>query len=122
MHMNRRELFSVAASAGLAIISPPARAQSYPSRPIRLIVPSSPGGVHDIVARLWAEKLKPFGNIVVENRSGAGTEEPYQDVSTHVGKHLKTGHTHRPRGSLEALLPLPRSRKRTGLSASNAMT
>lgn len=74
MAVSRRELFWVTAG-GIAtvLISPAALAQSYPSRPIRLIVPSSPGGVHDIVARLWAEKLKPFATIVVENRSGAGT-------------------------------------------------
>jgi tripartite-type tricarboxylate transporter receptor subunit TctC len=74
MHVNRRELLWTAAGAtSTAIVPLAALAQNYPSRPIRLIVPSSPGGVHDIVARLWAEKLKPFGNIVVENRSGAGT-------------------------------------------------
>jgi tripartite-type tricarboxylate transporter receptor subunit TctC len=75
--VNRRKLIRSlsysAISAGLFVKPITGLAQSYPSRPIRLIVPSSPGGVHDILARLWAEKLKPFGTIVVENRSGAGT-------------------------------------------------
>lgn len=75
--MNRRMLIQrlayVAVSTSGFVAPLTALAQSYPSRPIRLIVPSSPGGVHDILARLWAEKLKPFGTIVVENRSGAGT-------------------------------------------------
>jgi len=45
----------------------------YPSRPIRLIVPSVPGGVHDVIGRLWADRIQPqFGTIVVENRGGAG--------------------------------------------------
>ncbi len=74
--MNRRELLLSAASAiALPIVGAPRRvaAQAYPSRPIRIIVPSSPGGVHDIVARLWAERLKGVASFVVENRSGAGT-------------------------------------------------
>lgn len=48
-------------------------AQTYPSRPVRLIVPSSPGGAHDIIARLWTDRLRQFGTFVVENRGGAGT-------------------------------------------------
>jgi tripartite-type tricarboxylate transporter receptor subunit TctC len=46
---------------------------SYPSRAIRLVVPSSAGGSHDIIARLWADRLKDFGTILIENRGGAGT-------------------------------------------------
>ena len=48
-------------------------AQSYPSRPIRLIVPFPPGGVNDTVARPWAEKMRDqLGPIVIENVGGAG--------------------------------------------------
>ena len=57
---------------GLMAAAPVALAQEkYPNRPIRLVVPSSPGGVHDIIGRLWAEKLKSLGTIVIENRAGA---------------------------------------------------
>lgn len=42
-------------------------------RPIRLIVASAPGGVHDVIARLWADGLKErLGAIVIDNRGGGG--------------------------------------------------
>jgi tripartite-type tricarboxylate transporter receptor subunit TctC len=51
-----------------------AAAQSYPNRPIRVIVPQPPGGGFDLVARTLAEPLsRVMGNpVVVENRPGAG--------------------------------------------------
>jgi len=76
MHLSRRRFLHLAASAAaLAAVSRVARAQSYPARPVRIIVPVSPGGALDILARLigqWlTERLgQPF---VIENRPGAGT-------------------------------------------------
>lgn len=68
--MNRRELLLAGVAAGLPL---PALAQdAYPSRPIRLIVPFSPGGVVDVIARLWVEEMRELGTFVVENQGGAG--------------------------------------------------
>ena len=70
----------VLASVGLCCASPQAWAQSYPNRPLRLIVPYAPGGNIDLTARLIAPAMsKVLGqNIVVDNRPGAtgaiGTE------------------------------------------------
>lgn len=67
---------AVLAAALLAAIGAPcsATAQSYPSQPIRLVVPFGAGGGVDIVARaIGNEWMKQFPhNIVVENRTGAG--------------------------------------------------
>jgi len=66
---------SMVAFAALAIpmASPGAMAQSYPTRTIRLVVHSSPGGSSDILGRMVAQKLtESFGQqVVVENRAGA---------------------------------------------------
>jgi tripartite-type tricarboxylate transporter receptor subunit TctC len=68
-------LWSTVLPALLAFCAAGALAQSYPTRPIKLVVPSSPGGGTDIVARILGQKLsEQLGQqFVVENRAGAGT-------------------------------------------------
>ena len=53
----------------------PALAQTYPTKPIKVIVPTAPGGGYDAIGRLLSDKLAPeLGQpLVVENRTGSGT-------------------------------------------------
>ncbi len=74
--MNRRivSIAALATACALAAVFSQSLAQDrYPNRPIRLVVASAPGGVHDVIARLWADGLNPsFGTIVIDNRGGGG--------------------------------------------------
>jgi tripartite-type tricarboxylate transporter receptor subunit TctC len=72
--VRRRFVQGAAAAAALPLLSPGARAQTYPARPIRFIVPLAPGGGLDFVARLFGEYLsRNIGQqIYIENKLGAG--------------------------------------------------
>ena len=66
-------LRALAAIAALICAVAPLRAETYPSRPIKLITPFPPGGPVDVMARLVAQRLtQNFGTVIVDNRPGAG--------------------------------------------------
>ena len=73
--MQRRDFVaSGLATAAGAFMARSALAQAFPSRPIHVIVPSSAGGVHDIIARIWADRVKnELSSVVVEDRGGGGS-------------------------------------------------
>lgn len=66
-----RRLLAVAAMAVACV----AHAQDYPSKPIRIIIPSTPGGGTDYIGRLMGNKLHELNgwSVVPENKPGAGT-------------------------------------------------
>src|SRR4051794_37646775 len=72
---SRRQFSKVAlASAGALALPQLVRAQTYPPRPVRFVLPFGPAGVADITARLAAEKLgdKLGQRFVIENMPGPG--------------------------------------------------
>ena len=74
-----------------ALIGMDAGAQSYPSRPVRLIVPQSAGGSTDVVARVIAQRMTETlrQNVIVDNRPGAGS----LNGTELVAKAAPDGHT-----------------------------
>ena len=74
---SRRPLLAAALAASLAVLAPGAFAQTapYPNKPITLIVPFSPGGFTDVVARAISDGLaKSLGqSVVIDNKPGAGS-------------------------------------------------
>jgi tripartite-type tricarboxylate transporter receptor subunit TctC len=66
-------LIALLASAGVRMSDAAFAQDRYPTRPIRLVIPSVPAGVHDVIGRILAERVKPqLGAIVIDNRGGGG--------------------------------------------------
>jgi len=85
MKLGRREFLRLAASAGaLPVLSHGVGAQAYPSRAIKLIVPTTPGSPADALGRTVAQhmQLRLGQSIVVENRPGGGQSIGAKAVAT----------------------------------------
>lgn len=89
--VSRRSFIAFSASALATAANGAALAQTFPSRPLRLVVPIAPGGINDAVGRILANAMsESLGQpVAVENRSGGGGV-----VGTdHVAKAPRDGHT-----------------------------
>jgi tripartite-type tricarboxylate transporter receptor subunit TctC len=69
--LNRRRV--LAASAAASLVPGALRAQAWPSKPIRWVVPYTAGGLTDVVTRLTLEKMNVGQNFVVDNKPGANS-------------------------------------------------
>jgi tripartite-type tricarboxylate transporter receptor subunit TctC len=88
--MHRRKFLA----GGLAAAAVPWHAAfaqgAFPSKQVHLIVPTSAGGVHDVIGRVWADRAKgALGNVVVENRAGGGSSI----ALNYVAQQPADGHT-----------------------------
>ena len=76
MTIDRRDFLQLAVgAAGLGAARRAAKADTYPTRPVRLVLPFPPGGAFDIIGRPWADKVSKggtLGTVFVENQPGAG--------------------------------------------------
>jgi tripartite-type tricarboxylate transporter receptor subunit TctC len=92
MRLHRRQFLHVAAGIGtLPAVSHIANAQTYPSRPVRLIVGFTPGAASDIIGRVFAKGAGPIlgQEVVVENKPGAGSSI----AAEYVARADKDGYT-----------------------------
>src|SRR5580700_6430055 len=91
--LTRRRLIASSAASVLApnAIMRAARAETWPNRAVRMVVPIAAGGPTDSVARILAEQLSKIWSqqIVIENRGGAGTNLGNEIVA----RALPDGHT-----------------------------
>lgn len=85
MPTRRDALLGLAAAGSCLALPAPSRAQTWPSKPVRVVVPYPPGGSTDITARIFGQKLsQALGqNFVVDNRPGGGGNIG-MDVAAHA--------------------------------------
>jgi tripartite-type tricarboxylate transporter receptor subunit TctC len=110
MMFDRRSVLKGAAST-LTMVCAPASAQTYPARPVSIIVPSAPAGTTDITARLVSEYLSPMlgQQFVIENVAGASgnignsrvaraAPDGYTLLMSYSGYHVANPHLFRNAG------------------------
>ena len=93
--LTRRQLLGSAAASALALSPLLARANSWPIKPLRLVVPFAPGGSSEIVARaLAAEMARTIGqNVFIDNKPGGAGNIAMQEVANSTDNHtLVLGH------------------------------
>lgn len=85
------KLTVLTAALGAAVFASPVWSQSFPSKPIRIVVPTAPGGGNDAMARLIAQKLSTRlkQSVIVENKAGGNGSI----ASEMVAKAEPDGHT-----------------------------
>ena len=88
--MQRRHALTLAAAASLAPLATVPRAQGFPSRTVRIVVPATAGSA-DVFARALAQRLTPVlgQQVIVEQKPGAGTHIG----NDHVARSAPDGHT-----------------------------
>jgi tripartite-type tricarboxylate transporter receptor subunit TctC len=73
-------LFFLAVLSTLSVTS--LSAETFPERPIRVMIGAAPGGIYDTVGRIWAEKVKAeLKSVIIENQPGAGSSRAAAAVS-----------------------------------------
>jgi tripartite-type tricarboxylate transporter receptor subunit TctC len=89
MHLTRRTLIASAAAASTTAFAPFVRAQAWPAKPIRFVVPFAPGGSSEIIARSAAGELsKSLGqNVFVDNKPGASGNIAMAEVARADDQH-----------------------------------
>jgi len=87
----RRIVLAASAAAALAVAPGVVRSQTWPARPLRMVIAFPPGATSDILARTIAEKLSPIVGqpVIVEHKPGASTTL----ASQFVAKSAPDGHT-----------------------------
>jgi tripartite-type tricarboxylate transporter receptor subunit TctC len=89
MHVSRREWLAKSLALGVAGMPLLARSATWPSKPLRLVVPFAPGGSSEIVARAVAgEMAKTIGqNVFVDNKPGGAGNIAMQEVANSTDEH-----------------------------------
>ena len=105
--MRLRHVGCIVAAFGVMAVHAPASAQKYPEKTVRIVVPFTPGGGADILARILGQKLPEIWgqNVVVDNRPGGGSVIGSEAVARAAPDGYTLLLTANPHGSNPALVP-----------------